>query len=85
MFDFQDICSVFKKYQATHSSAKVLYGSQGADPCACSCSDVCVCAAMESISSKVLIWTVVEALVLIGVAVWQVVYISKFFEVKRMI
>jgi hypothetical protein len=40
---------------------------------------------MESISSKVLIWTVVEALVLIGVAVWQVVYISKFFEVKRMI
>lgn len=28
--------------------------------------------AMESISSRVLIWTVVEALVLVGVAYWQV-------------
>lgn len=27
---------------------------------------------MESISSRVLIWTVVEALVLVGVAYWQV-------------
>jgi len=40
-------------------------------------------AAMESISSRVFIWTIAEALVLIGVAIWQVVYISKFFEVKR--
>ncbi|EKU19997.1 transmembrane emp24 domain trafficking protein 2 [Nannochloropsis gaditana CCMP526] len=38
---------------------------------------------MESIGSRVLIWTVVEAVVLVGMAVWQISIISKFFEVRR--
>jgi hypothetical protein len=38
---------------------------------------------MQSISSRVLIWTVVEALVLVGMAVWQITIISRFFEVRR--
>ena len=38
---------------------------------------------MESISSRVFIWTIVEAIVLVGMAVWQIFYISNFLEVKR--
>mmetsp|Transcript_4615 Transcript_4615/g.5052 ORF Transcript_4615/g.5052 Transcript_4615/m.5052 type:complete len:211 (-) Transcript_4615:114-746(-) len=38
---------------------------------------------LESINTKVLMWTVLEAVVLIAMAVWQIVYIRSFFEVKR--
>lgn len=38
---------------------------------------------LESINQKVVFWTVLEAIVVIGVAMWQLRYISTFFEVKR--
>ncbi len=38
---------------------------------------------MESISNRVFIWTIVEAIVLVGMAIWQILYISNFLEVKR--
>lgn len=37
----------------------------------------------ESTNSRVLYWTVAEAVVLLIMALWQVLYIRKFFEVKR--
>mmetsp|Transcript_21470 Transcript_21470/g.33872 ORF Transcript_21470/g.33872 Transcript_21470/m.33872 type:complete len:214 (-) Transcript_21470:149-790(-) len=38
---------------------------------------------VESTCDRVLYWTVAEAVVLLGLAVWQVTYIRQFFEVKR--
>ena len=38
---------------------------------------------LDSINSKVIFWTVVEALILVAMALWQVTYISNFFETKR--
>ena len=38
---------------------------------------------VTSTNSKVLWWTVVEAVVLAAMSVWQIMYIRKFFEVKR--
>lgn len=38
---------------------------------------------VERIYSKVLLWTVLEAIILVGLAIWQIVYIRGFFEVKR--
>jgi hypothetical protein len=40
-------------------------------------------AILESTNFKVLGWTVLEAIILIGMALWQIAYISKFFETKR--
>lgn len=40
---------------------------------------------LESTNFKVLSWTILEAVILIGMALWQVAYISKFFETKRKI
>lgn len=40
---------------------------------------------LESINTKVTFWTVIEAIMLIGMALWQVTYISNFFETKRKI
>jgi len=39
--------------------------------------------ALEIINQKVVFWTVIEAVVVIGVAYWQLRYISTFFETKR--
>ena len=38
---------------------------------------------LESMNTKVLLWTVLETIILIGMAFWQISYISKFFETKR--
>jgi len=38
---------------------------------------------LESINTKVLSWTVMEAIILIAMAFWQISYISNFFETKR--
>lgn len=38
---------------------------------------------LESINTKVLCWTVLEAVILIAMAVWQIIYIRSFFEIKR--
>lgn len=38
---------------------------------------------LESINTKVLCWTVLEAIILIAMAVWQITYIRSFFEIKR--
>jgi hypothetical protein len=40
-------------------------------------------ATLESINMKVIFWTAVEAIILIGMALWQTSYISNFFETKR--
>jgi hypothetical protein len=40
-------------------------------------------AILESTNFKVLGWTILEAIILIGMALWQIAYISKFFETKR--
>jgi p24 family protein beta-1 len=40
-------------------------------------------AILESTNFKVLGWTILEAVILIGMAFWQIAYISKFFETKR--
>ena len=38
---------------------------------------------LQSINTKVLCWTVLEAVILIGMSFWQISYISSFFETKR--
>jgi len=38
---------------------------------------------LESISRSVLIWTVLEAVILVGLAAWQISYVRGFFETKR--
>jgi len=38
---------------------------------------------LESIKIKLTCWTVLESLILIGMALWQISYIRGFFEVKR--
>ena len=38
---------------------------------------------LESINTKVLAWTFLEAFILLGMALWQISYISNFFETKR--
>lgn len=38
---------------------------------------------LESTNLKVLAWTVLETVILISMALWQIGYISKFFETKR--
>lgn len=38
---------------------------------------------LESINVKLTCWTVLEALILVGMAFWQISYIRGFFEVKR--
>lgn len=40
-------------------------------------------AILESTNFKVLSWTILESIILIGLALWQIAYISKFFETKR--
>ena len=39
--------------------------------------------ALENINAKVVFWTVLEAVVVIVMAFWQIRYISTFFETKR--
>eukprot|EP01039_Chlorochromonas_danica_P005275 gene5275-5810_t len=38
---------------------------------------------LESINVKVLCWTVLEAVILIAMAIWQISYIRSFFETKQ--
>lgn len=38
---------------------------------------------LESINVKVLCWTVLEAVILFAMALWQIIYIKSFFETKR--
>ena len=38
---------------------------------------------IESINIKVLCWTILEAIILIAMALWQISYIRSFFETKR--
>uniref|UniRef100_A0A7S2DBK6 GOLD domain-containing protein n=1 Tax=Octactis speculum TaxID=3111310 RepID=A0A7S2DBK6_9STRA len=39
--------------------------------------------AVQGTNSKVLWWTLVEAAILVSMSIWQILYIRKFFEVKR--
>jgi len=39
----------------------------------------------ESTNYRVLVWTLVEAIVLGIMTIWQIMYIRKFFEVKRVV
>lgn len=38
---------------------------------------------LDSINTKVLCWTVLEAVILIAMSFWQIMYIRSFFETKR--
>jgi|TARA_B100000513_G_scaffold166505_1_gene82502 hypothetical protein len=38
-----------------------------------------------STNGKVMWWSIVEAVILSGMSLWQILYIRKFFETKRMI
>lgn len=38
---------------------------------------------LESINTKVFLWTILEAAILITLAFWQISYIRSFFEIKR--
>jgi len=38
---------------------------------------------LESINTKVLCWTILEAFILVAMAIWQIMYIRSFFETKR--
>lgn len=38
---------------------------------------------LDSINMKVLCWTVLEAVILIAMSFWQIMYIRSFFETKR--
>lgn len=39
----------------------------------------------ESTNSRVLWWSLFEVIILVGVCFWQVNYLKRFFEVKRVI
>lgn len=38
---------------------------------------------LESINTKILCWTILEAVILLAMSVWQITYIRSFFETKR--
>lgn len=38
---------------------------------------------LESINTKILCWTVLESVILLSMAIWQIIYIRSFFETKR--
>jgi hypothetical protein len=38
---------------------------------------------LDSISMKVMCWTVLEAVILVAMSFWQIMYIRSFFETKR--
>lgn len=40
---------------------------------------------LDNINLKVLLWTILEAVILLGMAIWQITYIQGFFETKRRI
>lgn len=40
-------------------------------------------ATLESVNTKVLCWTVLEAIILVAMVLWQTMYIRSFFEIKR--
>ena len=40
---------------------------------------------LDSINVKLLCWTVLESVILVSMALWQIVYIRSFFEIKRRI
>jgi hypothetical protein len=40
-------------------------------------------ATLDSINFKVICWSILEAIILISMAAWQITYISSFFETKR--
>lgn len=40
-------------------------------------------ATLESVNTKVLCWTILEAIILVAMALWQTMYIRSFFEIKR--
>lgn len=42
-------------------------------------------ATTESTKRRVLWWSVLESIVLVAMSIWQVVYLRKFFEVKRIV
>lgn len=38
---------------------------------------------LESINTKLLCWTILEAVILLAMSLWQIAYIRSFFETKR--
>ena len=38
---------------------------------------------LDAISYSVFVWTILEALILVALAAWQISYIRGFFETKR--
>jgi p24 family protein beta-1 len=38
---------------------------------------------LESINTKILCWTILEAVILLAMSIWQITYIRSFFETKR--
>lgn len=40
---------------------------------------------LESINMKLICWTILEVTILISMALWQIMYIRSFFEIKRRI
>ena len=40
-------------------------------------------ATLDGINTKVLCWTILEAIILVGMAFWQISYITTFVETKR--
>jgi emp24/gp25L/p24 family/GOLD len=38
---------------------------------------------LESINMKIFCWTILEAVILLGMSIWQITYIRNFFETKR--
>ena len=38
---------------------------------------------LDGISTKVLLWTIMESVILLAMSVWQISYIRSFFETKR--
>lgn len=38
---------------------------------------------LESMNRRILFWTIIESVILVALAFWQIVYISNFFETKR--
>lgn len=58
-------------------------------PMLCPLSDICalhtVCLVNENTNSRVVMWAVFEAVVLVSMTVGQIYYLKRFFEVRRVV
>ena len=51
--------------------------------CVCVC--VCMCTVANNTNRRVMMWFVFQLMLIVALGVWQVVFVTRFFEVKRIV